>query len=123
MVALQFRCWKVKKVCGTEAFATHRGMVPISWENCCEGLRMGLQIPSERTLTLPRLNIRRSTKTRALILSPHLKAEAHTCLSDKAASSQGTVCPSSPGRHGAMTLYLAKAKPCLHLSTFLSTQG
>lgn len=33
---------EVKKVCGTEAFATHRSMVSISWENCREGLRMGL---------------------------------------------------------------------------------
>lgn len=33
---------EVKKVCGTEAFVTHRSMVSISWENCREGLRMGL---------------------------------------------------------------------------------
>lgn len=56
---------EVKKVCGTEAFATHRSMVSISWENWREGLRMGLQTPSEPTLTLPHLNIHRGTKTRA----------------------------------------------------------
>ena len=47
----QFRCWKVKKVCGIEAFATHGSVVSINWENCCEGLSVGLQIPSEPTLT------------------------------------------------------------------------